>query len=230
MTDPMMKKTMAAVEAVLFTMGTSVPAKVLTEALQISEEELFSTVEMLSRKYEAEDSGIRVIRLEDAYQLCTKKDYYDVLIKVATTPFRPVMTEVLLEVLSIVAYKQPVTRGEIERIRGVSSDYAVNRLIEYGLIEEAGRQDSPGRPILFKTTEDFLRKFGLSSVEELPAISDELLEEAAHEALKNTDFVMEGQFELPIFSENGKKEEEAQEEAQEDVREEAPEVREEETL
>ena len=171
MTDEMRSKNEAALEAVLFTMGTSVPQKVLADALSLEEEDIEELAVGLQSKYMAEDRGIQIIRLEDAYQLCTKSEYYDVLIKVATTPFRPVLTEVLLEVLSVVAYKQPVTRGEIERIRGVSCDYAVNRLVEYGLIEECGRQDSPGRPILFRTTEDFLRKFGISSVDELPPIS-----------------------------------------------------------
>lgn len=203
MTEKEMNTKKAQMEAILFTMGTSVPSSVIADALMCTEEEVEDVAAALSEKYLEKDSGIRIIRLEDAYQLCTKTEYYDVLIKVATTPFRPVLTEVLLEVLSIVAYKQPVTRGEIERIRGVSSDYAVNRLIEYGLIEECGRQDSPGRPILFSTTEDFLRKFGLSSVEELPEISEELLEEAAHEAMENAHFVMEGQTVLPIFNTDG---------------------------
>lgn len=201
MTDLTKAKKEAALEAILFTMGSSVPKNVLATAMGLTESEVDKVVTELMKKYANEDRGIQIIRLEDAYQLCTKHEYYDMLITVATTPFRPVLTEVLLEVLSIVAYKQPVTRGEIERIRGVSCDYAVNRLVEYGLIEECGREDAPGRPILFKTSEEFLRKFGISSVDELPPISEELLEEAAHEAMENAHFVMEGQTVLPFVTE-----------------------------
>jgi len=114
--------------------------------------------------------------------MCTKPQLFDVLVKVAATPVKPKLTEVCLEVLSIIAYKQPVTRTEIERIRGVSSDYAVNRLIEYELVEEAGRLDAPGRPILFRTTETFLRLFGFSSAEELPKIGESEIEEATEKA------------------------------------------------
>ena len=123
---------------------------------------------------------LEIIRLESAYQMCTKRECYDALIRVASTPVKPNLTGVMLEVLSIIAYRQPVTRAEIERIRGVSSDYAVNRLLDYGLIEEDGRAETIGRPILFKTTEAFLRQFGLSSAEDLPEI-DEMIQDQAKE-------------------------------------------------
>ena len=162
---------MAAFEAVLFAMGNSVPAMVLSEALGLSEAEIEETAADLREKYQKPDSGLELIRLEDAWQLRTKRAYYDELRKTAESPARPIMTGTLLEVLSIIAYKQPVTRQEIADIRGISSDYAVNRLVEFGLIQECGRQDAPGRAILFGTTEDFLRQFGLSSVRELPQVS-----------------------------------------------------------
>ena len=162
---------MAAFEAVLFAMGNSVPGAVLSAALGLSEEETEETAKDLEEKYRRPDSGLELIRLEDAWQLRTKRAYFDALRKTAESPVRPTMTGTLLEVLSIIAYKQPVTRQDIADIRGISSDYAVNRLVEFGLIEECGRQDAPGRAILFGTTEDFLRQFGLSSVRELPAVS-----------------------------------------------------------
>ncbi|MBP5294855.1 MAG: SMC-Scp complex subunit ScpB [Lachnospiraceae bacterium] len=162
---------MAAFEAVLFAMGNSVPADVLSEALGLSLEEIEETARALQEKYERPDSGLELIRLEDAWQLRTKRAYFEALRKTAESPVRPTMTGTLLEVLSIIAYKQPVTRQEIADIRGISSDYAVNRLVEFGLIQECGRQDAPGRAILFGTTEDFLRQFGLSSVRELPQVS-----------------------------------------------------------
>ena len=103
----------------------------------------------------------------------TKSDYYENLIRVAATPKKQVLTEVVLETLSIIAYKQPVTKMEIEKIRGVKSDHAVNRLVEYNLVYEVGRLDAPGRPALFATTEEFLRRFGVGSVQDLPDINPE---------------------------------------------------------
>ena len=173
---------MAAFEAVLFAMGNSVPREVLSEALGLTEEETEETAKDLQEKYQRPDSGLELIRLEDAWQLRTKRAYFDALRKTAESPVRPTMTGTLLEVLSIIAYKQPVTRQDIADIRGISSDYAVNRLVEFGLIQECGRQDAPGRAILFGTTEDFLRQFGLSSVQELPAVSiPEDVEESTEE-------------------------------------------------
>ena len=133
-------------------------------------------------KYEAQDRGIRIIELEQAFQMCTKKEIYEYLIRVAKQPRKYVLTDVMLETLSIVAYKQPVTRLEIEKIRGVKSDHAVNRLIEYGLIEEVGRLDAPGHPILFGTTEEFLRRFSVQTLDELPSINQEQIESFKAEA------------------------------------------------
>lgn len=116
---------------------------------------------------------MEITQLEDSYQMCTKSDYYENLIRVAATPKKQVLTEVVLETLSIIAYKQPVTKMEIEKIRGVKSDHAVNRLVEYNLVYEVGRLDAPGRPALFATTEEFLRRFGVGSVQDLPDINPE---------------------------------------------------------
>ncbi len=197
MTDYNEKQLCGAVESILFTMGNAVSLPLLCDALEKPEDEILKAIETLSARYEAEDSGLKIIRLEDSFQMCTKGEFYDALIKIATEPVKPVLTEVMLEVLSIIAYRQPVTRAEIEKIRGVSADYAINRLIEYGLIEEAGRVDAPGRPILFKTTEEFLRKFGLTSVRELPAF-DDLTEDAMDEVYRHTGFMMEGQLSLDL--------------------------------
>ena len=129
-----------------------------------------------------ERAGNPVIELEDSYQLCTKPELYDYLIQVAKQPKKHVLTDVLLETLAIVAYKQPVTKIEIEKIRGVKSDHAVNKLVEYDLVCEVGRLDAPGKPLLFGTTEEFLRRFGVQSVEELPSIAPEQLEDFKEEA------------------------------------------------
>ena len=109
--------------------------------------------------------------------MCTRTGYYENLIRVAATPKKQVLTDVILETLAIIAYKQPVTKADIEKIRGVKSDHAVNRLIEYNLVYEAGRLDAPGRPALFATTEEFLRRFGVSSTVDLPDIDPEQEEE-----------------------------------------------------
>lgn len=169
------------VEAVLFTMGQSVELKQLAVALACGEEEAKEAAERLRARYEQQDGGLQIIKLEDCYQISTKAAYYSNLIRVASTPKRHVLSEILLETLAIIAYKQPVTKADIEHIRGVKSDHAVNRLIEYNLVYEAGRLDAPGRPALFATTEEFLRRFGLSSAESLPKMNVEQREEIRSE-------------------------------------------------
>ncbi len=114
--------------------------------------------------------------------MCTKREMYEYLIRVAKQPKKAVLTDVMLETLSIIAYKQPVTKAEIEKIRGVKCDHAVNKLIEYGLVTELGRLDAPGRPILFGTTEEFLRNFGVQSLDDLPAPSTVQVEDFKAEA------------------------------------------------
>lgn len=157
-----------ALEAVLFAMGEPVSLQVLARALDTDITTALNAVESLKESYETEERGIQLIELEGSYQLCTKPRYYGNLITVAAMPEKPVLTDTLLETLSIVAYRQPVTKAEISRIRGVASDHAVSRLVEYGLVQEAGRLNAPGRPILFVTTREFLRRFGMDSLEQLP--------------------------------------------------------------
>ncbi len=158
----------AAIEAILFAMGGSVELSTIAEALDLDKAAARQLVEDMMEKYRSEERGIQIIELEDKYQLCTKKEYYEPLIRIALHPKKPVLTDIMLETLSIIAYKQPVTRAEIEKIRGVKSDFAVNKLLEYDLVRELGRLDAPGRPILFGTTEEFLRSFGVRTLEELP--------------------------------------------------------------
>lgn len=171
----------AIVEAVLFTMGNSVELRQLAIAIGQSEKVAKRVVENLQKRYRQENRGIQIIELEDAYQMSTQAKYYENLIRVAVTPKKQVLTDVVLETLSIIAYKQPVTKIEISKIRGVSSDHAVNRLVEYGLVYEAGRLDAPGRPALFATTEEFLRRFGVSSMVDLPTMNPEQEEEIKQE-------------------------------------------------
>ena len=190
----------AAVEAILFAAGGSVETARLASALELDSGEMRDILRRMELRYEEEDRGIRLLELEDAWQLCTKREHYGELIRIVKQPRKYMLTEVLLETLSIVAYKQPVTKLEIEKIRGVKSDHAVNKLVEYGLIEEVGRLDAPGRPILFGTTEEFLRSFGVSSVEELPKASPEQMEDFKEEAEEELGLPAESQEELPKAS------------------------------
>ena len=190
----------AAVEAILFAAGGSVETARLASALELDSGEMRDILRRMELRYEEEDRGIRLLELEDAWQLCTKREHYGELIRIVKQPRKYTLTEVLLETLSIVAYKQPVTKLEIEKIRGVKSDHAVNKLVEYGLIEEVARLDAPGRPILFGTTEEFLRSFGVSSVEELPKASPEQMEDFKEEAEEELGLPAESQEELPKAS------------------------------
>lgn len=172
----------AQIEAILFTMGEAVEAERIAMALDHDVDTVRRVVRNMMDRYRSADRGIQVIELNDSYQMSTKPAMYESIIKIAHVPKKHVLTEVLLETLSIVAYKQPITRQEIEAIRGVSCDHAVNKLVEYGLIAEIGRLDAPGRPILFGTTDDFLRSFGLTSLEELPVVKPEKVEDFKIEA------------------------------------------------
>lgn len=158
----------AVIEAVLFTMGNSVELLQLATAIDQDEKVAREAVLRLKKRYEAVPGGMQIIELEHSFQMCTRPEYYENLIRVAAAPKKQVLTDVVLETLSIIAYKQPVTKMEIEKIRGVKSDHAVNRLVEYNLVYEVGRMDAPGRPALFATTEEFLRRFGIGSTQNLP--------------------------------------------------------------
>lgn len=172
----------SAIEAILFTMGDSVELSKIASAIEHDESTTRKIIHQMMDKYEAEGRGIRIVELEDAFQMCTKKENYEYLIKIAKQPKRYVLTDVLLETLSIIAYKQPVTKLEIEKIRGVKSDHAVNKLVEYNLACEVGRLDAPGKPILFGTTEEFLRRFSVQSLDDLPMLNPEQVEHFKTEA------------------------------------------------
>lgn len=175
-------KAKAVLESILFTMGESVEIERLAAVI---EEDKKTTKELLlemKEDYDSRECGITLMELDDSFQMCTKGEMYEYLIKIAKTPRKYVLTDTLLETLSIIAYKQPITRLEIEKIRGVSCDHAVNRLLEFGLIAEVGRMDAPGRPLLFGTTEEFLRSFGVKSLEELPELSQLQIEEFKEQA------------------------------------------------
>lgn len=175
-------KAKAVLEAVLFTMGDSVSIDSLAAVIGEDKKTTKEILDEMAQDYSAQDRGIGLIALDDAVQMCTKGELYEYLIKIATAPKKFILTDTLLETLSIVAYKQPVTRLEIEKVRGVSCDHAVNKLLEYDLITEVGRMDAPGRPLLFGTTEQFLRSFGVKSLEDLPELNPVQIEEFKQQA------------------------------------------------
>ncbi len=176
------KELEAVIEAILFTMGEAVDVERIAAAVEHDVDTVRRLIRSMMARYEESDRGIHIIELDGSFQICTKPEMYEYLIRIAHVPKKHVLTDVMLETLSIIAYKQPITRLEIEKIRGVKCDHAVNKLIEYNLICEAGRLDAPGRPILFATTEEFLRYFGIESLDELPILNQETIENFKEEA------------------------------------------------
>ncbi len=155
-------------ESLLFAAGDSVPLDQLAEIMELTEEAVALAADQLNREYENGGRGLRVLQLENSYQLCTSERFFAYIQKLKEPKRKQNLSPAALETLAVVAYHQPVTRSSIEFIRGVNSDGPVNKLIERGLIEEHGRLDAPGRPILYVTTQEFLRAFGLSSLSGLP--------------------------------------------------------------
>ena len=175
------------IEAVLFTMGNSVELEKIAAALSLDMEKTKEYMESLMEEYKSMERGIQIVELDGAYQMCTNQNMYEYLIRIAKQPKKHVLTDVLLETLSIIAYKQPVTKAEIEKIRGVSCDHAVSKLVEYHLVCELGRLEAPGRPMMFGTTEEFLRSFGIHSLEELPEMNPLQMEEFKQEAEREAE-------------------------------------------
>ncbi len=174
------------IESILFMMGESVTVDTLATAIESTVDVAKEAAERLYEKYQNEykDRGMKVIKLGSKYQMVSNNKYFKNLVLVASHPQKPVITESILETLSIIAYKQPITKPEIENIRGVKSDYACNRLLEYGLIEEKGRQETAGRPILFGTTEEFMLRFGIESLDDLPILDATRFAELENEVEK----------------------------------------------
>jgi segregation and condensation protein B len=213
-------------EALLFSLGRTVSPEEMAICLHMGVDGAELAAERLRKKYEERQGGLLIRKLEGKYQMVSHPKTYDALIRVVKQSRKPVLSDVHLETLSIIAYCQPVTKAEVERIRGVKSDHAVNRLVEFGLIEEVGRLDAPGRPVLFGTTEEFLTRFGVDSLSSLPSLPkdlEKLLEEEVTEELKDS-------LGLEPEKQEGLKEEkveEAQEEKSEEPKEESEESKEE---
>lgn len=159
-----------AIEGILFASGEAVSIKRIAAVLAVDEELVIDASRHLADMLAYKRRGIRLLRLEDSLQLCSAPEYGDVIRQALETRKPPKLTQTALEVLAVVAYFQPVTRAYIEELRGADSSYTVGTLTERGLIEPCGTLDAPGRPTLFRTTNNFLRVFGISSLEELPEL------------------------------------------------------------
>lgn len=160
----------SAIEALLFASGKPVSINTLSIILEQEKKDIEEAAQNLKIKLAERNSGIQLIRVNDSYQLCTLEVYYDYICQLLDNRPKPTLSQAALEVLSIVAYNPKVTRAEMEKIRGVSSDSAMNKLLEYNLIEEAGKQDLPGKPMGYKTTDEFLKMFGIESLKDLPEL------------------------------------------------------------
>lgn len=185
------KRLQSEIEAILFTMGEAVDIERLAAAIEQDIGVTRKIVYNMMDEYNKEERGIQIIELENAFQMCTKSSTYEAVVRIAHVPKKHVLTDVLLETLSIIAYKQPITKVQIESIRGVKCDHAVNKLVEYELVCELGRLDAPGKPILFGTTEEFLRCFGVESIEELPIINQDKIEDFKQEAEEEVQLTLD---------------------------------------
>ena len=171
------EKSKAIIEAILFACGREVGIKELMSALEVSSEDLFAIIESMKQDYQKEDRGIEIIQVAEAFQLTTKKEYYEYIYPIFDKRSKPNLSNAALETLSIIAYNPKITKAEIESIRGVNSDGTMYKLLEYNLIENVGKADAPGRPSMYSVTNEFLKMFGLTSLDELPELPRYKLDE-----------------------------------------------------
>ena len=164
------EKAKAIIEAILFAAGRDVKITEFMTSLELGKQEIISIIESMKNEYQNLGKGIEIIKVNDGYQMCTKKDYYEYLYPIFDKRSKPNLSNAALETLAIIAYNPKITRAEIEAIRGVNSDGTLYKLLEYGLIESAGKLDLPGKPTCYRTTDAFLRTFGYGSLEELPSL------------------------------------------------------------
>lgn len=208
------EKVKSIIEAILFSAGRTVETKELMAVLELSNEDIDTILQNMRVEFEEQNRGIEIIKVDNGYQLCSKKEYYDYIYPLFDNRAKPNLSAAALETLSIIAYNPKITRAEIEAIRGVSADACVYKLLEYGLIEEAGKIDLPGKPMSYKTTGDFLRMFGYNSLEDLPELPrykldenkqiviDDLIEEQNEAPSPERDKVEEQSEEIELETEN----------------------------
>ncbi len=194
-------KTKSIIESILFSAGRVVESKELMAILELSNEDVDTILQNMKIEFDEQNRGIEIIKVDNGYQLCSRKEYYDYIYPIFDNRAKPNLSAAALETLSIIAYNPKITRAEIEQIRGVNSDGTIYKLLEYNLIEEAGRLDAPGRPTLYTTTKEFLKMFGISNLDELPELPrykideneqiviDEIIEEREEENKENNQEV-----------------------------------------
>ena len=184
-------KEQSIIEAMLFAAGREVTVKEITNVLELGAEDIDKIILSMKAEYEARNSGIEFIKVNDSYQLCTRKEFYEYIYPLFDNRAKPNISNAALETLSIIAYNPNVTRAEIESIRGVNADGTVYKLLEFDLIEEAGKLDAPGRPTMYKVTSKFMKMFGISNLDELPDLPRYKLDE-------NEQIVIEDVMEAPM--------------------------------
>lgn len=165
------------IEAMLFASGNAVKIDDMAEVLNVDNKSVREMVTSINKRFDEENRPITIREIDMGFQMCTKPQYHNYIKKLQDKKPKKALSQSAMETLAIIAYKQPITRVEIEKIRGVNSDYAVSTLSEFGLIEDIGRADLPGRPLLYSTTEEFLRKFGYSSLKDLPELKLDNIDE-----------------------------------------------------
>lgn len=184
------------IESILFAAGREVKINELMSALELSSEEIIKAIDSLKEDYDKEERGLSILKVEDAYQLSTKKDNYEYIYPIFDKRSKPNLSVAALETLSIIAYNPRITRAEIETIRGVNTDGTIYKLLDYNLIEEAGKLDAPGKPMTYKTSKEFLRMFGISSLDELPELPRYKLDE--NRQIVIDEILEEGKMEAPM--------------------------------
>lgn len=165
-----LNKSKGKIEAILFAAGREVKIGELMSALEASSDEIITIIESMKEDYQKEERGIQIINIGETYQLCTKKEYYEIIYSIFDKRSKPNLSQAALETLAIIAYNPRITRAEIESIRGVNSDGTIYKLLDYHLIEETGKLDAPGRPGTYGVTSEFLRMFGFNNLNELPKL------------------------------------------------------------
>ena len=184
-------KEQSIIEAMLFAAGREVTVKEIMNVLELGAEDIDKIILNMKTEYESRNSGMEIIKINDSYQLCTRKEYYEYIYPLFDNRAKPNISNAALETLSIIAYNPNVTRAEIEAIRGVNADGTVYKLLEFDLIEEAGKLDAPGRPTMYKVTNKFMKMFGISSLDELPDLPRYKLDE-------NEQIVIDDVMEAPM--------------------------------
>lgn len=181
------EKIKAIIEAILFAAGRDVKINEFINVLELGKDQIITVIDNLKNEYASNNRGIEIIKVNDGYQMCTKKEYYEYLYQIFDKRNKPRLSNAALETLAIIAYNPKITRAEIEAIRGVNSDGTIYKLLEYELIEIAGKLDLPGKPTVYRTTDNFLRTFGYSNLGELPELPKYKIDENEQIVIEDLD-------------------------------------------